>query len=141
MLNGTDGLYGKPNIQVDDDGLDDERDPRQLIWIGSSRKDLRAMPPTVRRAFGVSLYAVQVGETPPGAKPLKGLDGSGVLEIIEDQRGDTDRAVYTVRFVDRVCVLHAFQKEAKRGIATPRADIELIRARLRQAETIDEGLE
>jgi len=141
MATGIDGLYEKPYIQIDDDDLDDEPDPRELIWIGSSRKDMRAIPPTVRRAFGVSLYAVQVGETPPAAKPLKGFGGSGVLELIEDHRGDTYRAVYTVRFVDRVYVLHVFQKKSKRGIATPRADIELIRARLRQAETIDGGME
>lgn len=62
-----------------------------------------------------------------------------MLELIEDYRGDTYRAVYTVRFMARIYVLHVFQKKSKRGIATPREDIELIRARLKWAEQIDSG--
>ena len=69
------------------------------------------------------------------AKPLKGL-GAGVLEVVSDHRGDTFRSVYTVRFVDHVFVLHAFQKKSKSGIATPKANIELIRQRLKQAVEI-----
>ena len=66
------------------------------------------------------------------SKPLKGL-GSGVLEVVSDYRGDTFRSVYTVRFADRVFVLHAFQKKSKSGVATPKADIDLIKQRLKQA--------
>ncbi|HUZ72871.1 MAG TPA: hypothetical protein VMU87_07790 [Stellaceae bacterium] len=51
----------------------DEREPKQLVWVGSSRRDLRSFPPEVRRTFGVGLFAVQLGETPPDTKPLKGL--------------------------------------------------------------------
>ena len=69
------------------------------------------------------------------AKPLKGL-GSGVLEVVSDHRGDTFRSVYTVRFADRVFVLHAFQKKSKGGIATRKADVELIKQRLKQASEI-----
>jgi phage-related protein len=74
----------------------------------------------VRRTFGLALFAAQLGETPPDAKPLKGFGGAGVLQLIEDYRGDTYRAVYiyTVRFATRIYVLHAFQKKSKRGIAT-----------------------
>ncbi len=75
----------------------------------------------------------------PGAKPLKGFGGAGVLEIVEDHRGDTYRAIYTVRFATRIYVLHVFQKKSKRGIATPQKDIELVRARLRWAEQIHSG--
>lgn len=51
-----------------------------------------------------------------------------MLEVVADHRGDTCRAVYTVRLVDRVHVLHAFQKKSKHGIATPRPEIDLINA-------------
>jgi phage-related protein len=117
----------------------DELEPKQLVWVGSSRRDLREFPPAVRRAFGVALFAVQLGETPPDAKPLKGFGGAGVLELIEDHRGDTYRAVYTVRFAARIYVLHAFQKKSKRGIATPKREIELIRERLKWAERLHIG--
>ena len=75
----------------------------------------------------------------PTAKPLKGFGSAGVLELVEDYRGDTYRAVYTVRLVTRLYVLHVFRKKAKRGIATPQQDIELIRARLAWAEQMHSG--
>ena len=68
------------------------------------------------------------------AKPLHGFGGAGVLEIIEDHHGDTYRAVYTVRLAGRVYVLHAFQKKSKAGIQTPKAEINLIKSRLKRAE-------
>ena len=112
------------------DGLD----AKQLVWVGSSRRDLREFPPAVRRTFGVALFAAQLGETPPEAKPLRGFGGAGVLELIEDHRGETYRAVYTVRFATAIYVLHAFQKKSKRGIATPQRELVLIRERLKWAE-------
>jgi phage-related protein len=117
----------------------DELEPKQLVWVGSSRRDLREFPPAVRRTFGVALFAVQLGETPADAKPLKGFGGAGVLELIEDHRGSTYRAVYTVRFATRIYVLHAFQKKSKRGIATPERELELIRERLKWAERLHTG--
>ncbi len=110
--------------------------PKPLVWVGSSRKDLRGFPQSVRRTFGVALFAVQLGETPPEAKVLKGFGGASVLELIEDHDRGTYRAIYTVRFASRVYVLHAFQKKSKRGIATPRHEIDLIRARLLAAERL-----
>jgi phage-related protein len=107
---------------------------KPLLWIASSRKDLRSLPTGVRRGFGLSLFAVQEGETPPAAKPLKGFSGAGVLELIEDERGNTYRAVYTVRFADVVYVLHVFQKKSKHGIATPKHEIDLIHERLKLAQ-------
>ena len=89
----------------------------------------------MQRAVGLALYAAQLGETPPDAKVLKGFGGAGVLELVEDHRGDTYRAVYTVRFATRIYVLHVFQKKSKRGIKTPQSDIDLIKRRLRDAET------
>ena len=116
-----------------------ELEPKQLVWVGSSRRDLREFPPAVRRTFGVALFAVQLGETPSDAKPLRGFGGAGVLELIDDHRGDTYRAVYTVQFATRIYVLHAFQKKSKRGIATPKRDLELIRERLKWAERLHTG--
>jgi phage-related protein len=56
-----------------------------------------------------------------------------VIEVVARHDGDTFRAVYTVRFARAVYVLHVFQKKAKRGIATPKQDIGLVRARLKLA--------
>jgi len=95
---------------------------------------LIGFPPLVRREIGHALYLAQAGEKAPQAKPLRGFGGAGVLEIVADSPGSTYRAVYTVRFPKAVFVLHAFQKKSKKGIATPRADIDLIRKRFKIAE-------
>jgi phage-related protein len=107
---------------------------RPVIWIGSSLRDLRGLPPEVRRDIGQALYTAQRGGTDPAAKPLKGFGGARVMEIAEDDRSGTYRAVYTVQFADAVYVLHVFQKKSRRGIATPKQDIDLIRRRLAEAE-------
>ena len=106
---------------------------KEVIWIASSRRDMRALPREVQRTFGVALWAVQIGETPPIAKPLKGFGGAGVLELIEDDAGGTYRAIYTVRFETAIYVLHVFQKKSKRGVATPQRDIDLVKMRLNRA--------
>ena len=117
----------------------DDAKPKELVWVGSSLKELRTFPPSVRRVFGVALFAAQLGETPPKAKPLRGFGGASVLELIEDYDRGTYRAVYTVRFAAKIYVLHAFQKKSKRGIATPKQDIDLIRERLKTAERLNAG--
>ena len=99
---------------------------KPVEWIGSSRDDLRSFPGAVREVMGEALYRAQQGGEHPAAKVLKGFGGRGVLEIVDDYRGDTYRAIYTV--------LHVFQKKAKKGVATPRHEIELIGARLKRAE-------
>lgn len=107
---------------------------KPLYWVGSSKKDLRALPEEVVDVFGYALYQTQIGKKHEQAKPLKGFGSAGVLEIVEDWQGNTYRAVYTVRFTCGVFVLHVFQKKAKSGVATPKADMDLIRARLKAAE-------
>jgi phage-related protein len=107
---------------------------RPIIWVGSSRRDLRGFPREVRRDIGQSLYAAQQGETDPSAKPLKGFGGGSVIEIVVEHRGGAWRAVYTVRFAEAIYVLHAFQKKSKKGIATPNKEMNLIRQRLAEAE-------
>jgi phage-related protein len=106
---------------------------RPLVWLGSSRRDLRAFPREARREIGAALYAAQQGETDPAAKPLKGFGGAAVMEIVSEALRGAWRAVYTVRFDEAVYVLHAFQKKSKRGIATPKQEIELIKHRLAEA--------
>lgn len=90
----------------------------------------------VKDEMGFALYEAQCGLKPFDAKPLKGFGGANVLEIISDYQTDTYRAVYTVRFDERVYVLHAFQKKSKKGIATLQSDVELIKRRLKQAEEL-----
>ncbi len=109
---------------------------KPLVWIGSSLKDLREFPDEVKDEMGFALYEAQCGLKPAAAKPLKGFGGAGVLEVVTDYQSDTYRAVYTVRLEDRIYVLHSFQKKSKKGIATPKAEIELIKRRLRQAEEL-----
>jgi phage-related protein len=111
-----------------------DEEPKPVRWVGSSRKDLRAFPPLVRRDVGQALFAAQCGEEYPAVKALKGFAGRSVLEIVATGEGGTYRAVYTVRFRDAIYVLHSFQKKSKKGIATPRKEIDLIRERLGAAE-------
>ena len=101
-----------------------------LYWEGSSKKDFREFPIPIQKDMGVALFVVQLGGSPKSAKPWKGL-GPGVHELVEDHRGDTFRAVYTVSIGDAVHVLHAFQKKSKSGIATPQPDVKLIEKRLK----------
>lgn len=108
---------------------------KPVSWIGSSYKDFRAFPDPVQDAMGYALYQAQIGEKHGSAKPLKGFGGAGVLEIVADHVGDTFRAVYTVKFATAIYVLHAFQKKSKSGIKTPTVDLELIKRRLKAAET------
>jgi len=109
---------------------------KPLFWIGSSKKDLMALPVHVRKFFGHALHFAQLGDRHDAAKVLKGFGGAGVLEVVEDDETGTYRAVYTVRFDEAVFVLHCFQKKSKRGIATPKPDMEIIRARLKVAEAM-----
>src|SRR5262245_50995182 len=106
---------------------------KPLYWMGSTLKDLRNSPEEVKDGIGYALELVQRGEKPTNAKPVKGFGGASVLEIIEDFAGDTWRAIYTVAIADRVYVLHFFQKKSKKGIATPKKEIDLIKRRLRDA--------
>lgn len=95
-----------------------------------------ALPPEVRRFFGFALSLAQVGDRHDAAKVLKGFGGASVLEVVENDVGGTYRAIYTVKFEEAVFVLHCFQKKSKRGIATPKEDMDIIRARLKVAEAL-----
>ena len=106
---------------------------KPVRWIGTSLRDLRSSPREVRIDIGYALFAAQEGETDPAAKPLKGFGGASVLEIVVLHHGTAWRAVYTVRFLDAIYVLHVFQKKSTKGIATPPRAIDLIRQRLADA--------
>jgi phage-related protein len=114
--------------------MPDSSSLRAVVWIGSAKSDLRGFPAEVKDSVGFALYVAQQGGKHMDAKPLRGFGGAGVLEIVEDHRGDTYRAVYTVRLAGRIYVLHAFQKKSKTGIETPRAEINLIKSRLKRAQ-------
>jgi phage-related protein len=106
---------------------------KPLHWVGSSKKDLLALPADVVDDFGYALGVVQAGATPPQAKQWKG-EGAGVLELVENHRGDTFRAVYTVRFAQAIYVLHCFQKKSPSGVRTAAGDIAKIGERLKLAQ-------
>jgi phage-related protein len=106
---------------------------RPLDWVGSSKKDFLAFPEPVKDEMGNALGLAQFGGRHPKAKLWKG-QGAGVFEIVEDYRGDTYRAIYTVRFREVVYVLHAFQKKSPKGASTARPDIALIGRRLKIAQ-------
>ena len=106
---------------------------KPVEWVASSKDDIKGFPEEVQDIVGYALYQAQTGSKHPDAKPFKG-QGSGVLEVVSRFDGDTFRAIYTVRFEDAVYVLHAFQKKAKKGIKTPKKEVDLIKKRLQAAQ-------
>lgn len=107
---------------------------KPLKWIGSAKRDLDAMPEDVKDVFGHAIDLAQAGTKHPDAKALSGFGSAGVLEVVEDFRSNTYRAVYTVKFAGWIYVLHCFQKKSKSGIKTPKEDMDLINARLKAAK-------
>ncbi len=69
------------------------------------------------------------------AKPFKGV-GSGVLEIALRYRTDAYRVVLAVQIGKRIYVLHAFQKKSRRGMETPKRDLDLIKKRYAEAQEL-----
>ena len=98
------------------------------------------MPEKVQDGFGYALHLAQTDAKPPNAKPLKGHGSAGILEVVENWKGDTYSVVYTVRFGDAVYMPHCCQKKATRGIATPKPDLDPIESRLKAAELLSKGL-
>jgi len=119
--------------------MTDDPPLKPVIWVGTSLEDLREFPAPIQDHMGYALYIAQRGGKHQDAKVLSGFGGAGVLEVIKDHRGDTFRAVYTLKYARTVYVLHAFQKKSKSGRETPRRDMELLQQRLREAEQIARG--
>jgi phage-related protein len=100
---------------------------KPVIWVGSSRDDLRAFPDVARQRAGHNLHLVQLGLDPADWKPMASV-GPGVLEL----RIRTDRAhrvFYVARFAEAIYVLHAFEKKSRK---TAKSDIAIGQARLRE---------
>lgn len=113
---------------------------KQLVWVGSSKKDLLEFPEEVKASAGYALYLAQKGEQSTNSKVLKGFGSAGVLEIIERDPSGTFRVVYTVKMPKCIFVLHAFQKKSKQGIKTPQQEMELVNRRLSVAQEIYKGI-
>ena len=113
---------------------------KPLEWVGSSKKDLLAMPDAVIDVIGYALHLAQHGLKHDQAKALKGFGSAAVLEVVEDDDGNAYRAVYTVRFKNAVYVLHCFQKKSHKGVATPKHDMSIVEARLKLAKQHAEGI-
>lgn len=113
--------------------------PKEVVWVGSSLEDLKSFPDSVKLTMGFALFQAQCGGKHLQAKVLKGFKGSGVLEVVEDYDGDAYRMMYTVRLSDVVYVLHSFQKKSKKGIETPKHEMEIVGARLKMAAELHES--
>ena len=121
--------------------MDDERlNLREVTWVGDSKAKLKEFPEAIQKDIGDALFFAQAGSISPAAKPFKGV-GSGVFEIRASHRTDAYRAVYAVRIGERIYVLHCFQKKSKRGIKTPKQEVDLIKRRLRRAQELEANYE
>ncbi|VAX30212.1 Phage protein [hydrothermal vent metagenome] len=63
--------------------------------------------------------------------------GSGVFEIALKHDKEAYRCVQAVQLGDKIYVLHAFQKKAKKGIKTPQKDLDLIKQRYKDAKELE----
>lgn len=109
---------------------------KRLIWIGSSLDDLREFPEDVKDVMGYGLYLAQLGERHIHAKTLSGLGSAKIIELREVDRSGAYRVVYTVEMAEYIFVLHSFQKKSKKGISTPKKEIDLIKSRLQDAKSL-----
>jgi phage-related protein len=124
---------------ADEDESDELETPvlRPLVWLGNSLRNLRAFPAEARKIIGDELQLIQFGGRPKDAKPFKGV-GSGVFEIALRYDGEAYRTVLAVQLGRNIYVLHAFQKKSKKGIATPKSDVDLIKQRYKEAKELAE---
>src|SRR5260221_7764397 len=113
------------------EGEDDDHEApviRPLVWMGTASRNIQAFPAEAQKLMGDELQLIQFGGMPKDAKPFKGI-GSGVFEIALRHDTDAYRTVLAVQLGEKIYILHAFQKKSKRGIATPKKDLELIKQR------------
>lgn len=108
---------------------------RPVVWLGSSKKNIRDFPKGAQKLLGDELQLIQFGGMPKDAKPFKGV-GSGVLELALRYAKDAYRVVLAVQIGRRIYVLHAFQKKSKRGIETAKRDVDLIKKRYTEAQEL-----
>ena len=103
---------------------------KEVSWVFSALKDLKTFPKKVQNTIGYALHEIQIGKKPYNVKPLTGL-GHGVMEVVADYDNNTYRGVYTINIGDKIYVLHCFQKKSKKGIETPKTEIDLIKERIK----------
>jgi phage-related protein len=108
---------------------------RPVVWLGDSKKCLRDFPDRAQKLLGDELQLIQFGGMPKDAKPFKGV-GSGIVEIALRYASDAFRVVLALQIGSRIYVLHAFQKKSKRGVATPKRDVDLIKRRYAEAKEL-----
>ena len=104
---------------------------RPILWVGAARKAFETFPEGARSACLYSLAVAAKGGKADNAKPIHGL-GSGVFEIALPYRGDAFRVVYAVQIGAELWVVHAFKKKSIQGVKTPKHEIDLVKARLKQ---------
>lgn len=108
---------------------------RPLVWMGNSKRNVQAFPKGAQKTIGDELQLIQFGGMPKDAKLFKGV-GGGVFEIAVRHVGEAYRTVLAVQLGTRVYVLHAFQKKSKKGIETPKHEVELIKQRYAEAKEL-----
>jgi len=108
---------------------------RPVVWLGNSKKNILEFPEGTQKLLGDELQLMQYGGMPKDAKPFKGV-GSGVFEIALRYATDAYRVVLAVQIGSKIYVLHAFQKKSKKGIETPKQDVELIKKRYKEAQEL-----
>ena len=109
---------------------------RSIVWMGNARKNILAFPEEVRKLIGDELQLIQFGGMPKNAKIFKGV-GSGVFEIALKYDQEAYRCVQAVQLGEKIYVLHAFQKKSKKGISTPKQDVDLIKQRYKEAKELE----
>lgn len=113
---------------------------RPVVWLGDSKRNLRDFPEAAQKLLGDELQLIQFGGMPKNAKPFKGV-GSGVVEIALRHASDAYRVVLALQIGRRIFVLHAFQKKSKKGVETPKRDVNLIRKRYSEAQELAHAYE
>jgi len=113
---------------------------RPVVWLGNSKRNIRGFPEGAQKLIGDELQLIQFGGMPKDAKPFKGI-GSGVLEIAVRYDTDAYRTVLAVQLGKKIYVLHAFEKKSRKGIETPKQDVDLIRKRYQEAKELADNEE
>jgi phage-related protein len=107
------------------------RKTRPVSWLKAALNDFEKFPEGARTICLTAITIAAEGGKSDIAKPMQGM-GSGVFEIALPFKGDAFRVVYAVQIAEELWVVHAFQKKSKKGIKTPRHEIELIKDRLKR---------
>ncbi len=108
------------------------RSSRPISWLKAARREFETFPADTQDIMLRALTIAGEGGKADIAKPFKGVDG-GVFEIALKHRGNAYRTIYAVQIGDDLWVIDAFQKKSKRGIKTPKTEIDLVQQRLKHA--------